>query len=59
MRRWEKEIDWMAMNSINLVYATTGMEYIFSKVSTFILREKMYRCMFSVRMNLGVSSNGF
>ncbi|CAM4853056.1 unnamed protein product [Rotaria socialis] len=30
--RWEKEIDWMAMNGINLVYATTGMEYIFSKV---------------------------
>ncbi|CAF1477286.1 unnamed protein product [Adineta ricciae] len=30
--RWEKEIDWMAMNGINIVYATTGMEYIFSKV---------------------------
>ncbi|CAF0843551.1 unnamed protein product [Rotaria sordida] len=30
--RWEKEIDWMAMNGVNLVYATTGMEYIFSKV---------------------------
>ncbi|UJR34018.1 hypothetical protein I4U23_021432 [Adineta vaga] len=30
--RWEKEIDWMAMNGINLVYATTGMEYIFSQV---------------------------
>ncbi|CAF2858166.1 unnamed protein product [Rotaria sp. Silwood2] len=30
--RWEKEIDWMAMNGINLVYATTGMEYIFTKV---------------------------
>lgn len=30
--RWQKEIDWMAMNGINLVYATTGMEYIFSQV---------------------------
>ncbi|CAF1099936.1 unnamed protein product [Adineta steineri] len=30
--RWEEEIDWMAMNGINIVYATTGMEYIFSKV---------------------------
>ncbi|CAF3670333.1 unnamed protein product [Rotaria sordida] len=30
--RWEKEIDWMAMNGINLVYATTGMEYIYNKV---------------------------
>jgi hypothetical protein len=49
MRRWEKEIDWMAMNGINIVYATTGMEYIFSKVGGFILREKMDRCMFSVR----------
>ena len=33
--RWEKEIDWMAMNGINIVYATTGMEYIFSKVCVF------------------------
>ncbi|UJR13358.1 hypothetical protein I4U23_000375 [Adineta vaga] len=30
--RWEKEIDWMAMNGINIVYATTGMEYIYNKV---------------------------
>ncbi|CAF4119373.1 unnamed protein product, partial [Adineta steineri] len=30
--RWEKEIDWMAMNGVNLVYATTGMEYIYNKV---------------------------
>ncbi|CAF4750040.1 unnamed protein product [Rotaria sp. Silwood1] len=30
--RWEQEIDWMAMNGINLVYATTGMEYIYNKV---------------------------
>ncbi|CAF2721028.1 unnamed protein product [Rotaria sp. Silwood2] len=30
--RWEKEIDWMAMNGINLVYATTGMEYIYNKI---------------------------
>ncbi|CAF1422691.1 unnamed protein product, partial [Rotaria sordida] len=30
--RWEKEIDWMAMNGINLVYATTGIEYIYNKV---------------------------
>lgn len=31
--RWEKELDWMAMNGINIVYATTGMEYIYSQVS--------------------------
>ncbi|CAF1659115.1 unnamed protein product, partial [Adineta ricciae] len=30
--RWEKEIDWMAMNGINIVYATTGMEYIYNQV---------------------------
>jgi hypothetical protein len=39
MRRWEKEIDWMAMNGINLVYATTGMEYIFSQVRIFVLNK--------------------
>jgi len=57
MCRWEKEIDWMAMNGINLVYATTGMEYIFSKVSTFFLGKKVHRCMFVV--DIGISSNGF
>lgn len=35
LKRWEKEIDWMAMNGINLVYATTAMEYIFNKVRIF------------------------
>lgn len=30
--RWEKHIDWMAMNGINIGYATTGMEYIYNKV---------------------------
>ncbi len=32
LERWEKEIDWMAMNGINLLYATTAMEYIYNKV---------------------------
>jgi hypothetical protein len=31
----------MAMNGINLVYATTGMEYIFSKVSVFAFLSKI------------------
>ncbi|CAF4329918.1 unnamed protein product, partial [Rotaria sordida] len=26
--RWKKAIDLMAMNGINIAYATTGMEYI-------------------------------
>ncbi|UJR13467.1 hypothetical protein I4U23_000481 [Adineta vaga] len=30
--QWQKEIDWMVMNGINIVYATTGMEYIYNKV---------------------------
>ena len=53
MYRWEKEIDWMAMNGINLVYATTGMEYIFSKVSS----ERRKTCIYCVdQWCVGISS---
>ena len=39
----------MAMNGINLVYATTGMEYIFNKVSALIfLSGKNERYIFFV-----------
>jgi alpha-N-acetylglucosaminidase len=30
--RWEKEVDWMALNGINLVLAYTGREYVYRKV---------------------------
>ncbi|CAF1481958.1 unnamed protein product [Didymodactylos carnosus] len=30
--RWEYEIDWMAMNGINIAYATTPQEYVWKKV---------------------------
>jgi alpha-N-acetylglucosaminidase len=30
--RWEQEIDWMALNGINLVLAYTGREYVYRKV---------------------------
>lgn len=30
--RWEYEIDWMALNGINLVYAHTAAEYIWISV---------------------------
>ena len=30
--RWEREIDWMALNGINLPLAFTGMEYVTRKV---------------------------
>eukprot|EP00118_Oscarella_pearsei_P003618 m.15082 g.15082 ORF g.15082 m.15082 type:complete len:759 (+) comp26171_c0_seq1:20-2296(+) len=32
--RWEREIDWMAVNGINLPLAFTGQEYIWQKVYT-------------------------
>ena len=48
MSRWEKELDWMAMNGINLVYATTGMEYIFNKVC-IVRRERGFSIRFVLR----------
>lgn len=30
--RWEREIDWMALNGINLALAYTGQEYVYRKV---------------------------
>lgn len=29
--RWEREIDWMALNGLNLILAFTGQEYIWKK----------------------------
>ena len=31
-KRWEREIDWMALNGINLPLAFTGLEYVTKKV---------------------------
>jgi hypothetical protein len=31
-RRWEKEIDWMALQGINLPLAFTGQEAVWQKV---------------------------
>jgi hypothetical protein len=47
----------MALNGVNIVYATTGMEYIFSKVSTLILRNRWMILPFAI--DVGVSSVGF
>jgi alpha-N-acetylglucosaminidase len=33
-KRWEKEIDWMAMHGINMPLAITGQEYVWNKVYT-------------------------
>lgn len=30
--RWEQEIDWMALNGVNLALAYTGQEYVYRKV---------------------------
>ena len=32
--RWQKEIDWMALNGVDLVLAYTGREYVYRKVFT-------------------------
>ena len=32
--RWEREIDWMALHGINLVYAFNGQEKIWLEVFT-------------------------
>jgi hypothetical protein len=36
----------MAMNGINIVYATTGMEYIFSKVSAVFSNKEEIESMY-------------
>ena len=33
-KRWEREIDWMAMNGLNLILSFTGQEYIWHKLYT-------------------------
>ncbi len=30
--RWERELDWMAMNGINMPLSSTGQEFIWRKV---------------------------
>jgi hypothetical protein len=30
--RWQREIDWMALNSINMPLAFIGQEYVFQQV---------------------------
>ena len=32
--RWEREIDWMALNGLNLILAFTGQEYVWKKFYT-------------------------
>ena len=34
--RWEREIDWMAMNGLNFILSFTGQEYIWQKLYTSI-----------------------
>ena len=34
--RWEREIDWMAMNGLNLILSFTGQEYVWQKFYTSI-----------------------
>lgn len=53
MSRWEKELDWMAMNGINLVYATTGMESIFNKVCIVRRDRIFYSICFKVFLRFG------
>lgn len=35
-QRWEREIDWMAMNGINLVLTFNGMEAIWQRVGLLL-----------------------
>lgn len=34
--RWEREIDWMAMNGLNLILSFTGQEYVWQKFYTHL-----------------------
>ena len=34
--RWEREIDWMAMNGLNFILSFTGQEYIWQKFYNFL-----------------------
>ena len=34
--RWQREIDWMAMNGLNLILSFTGQEYVWQKFYSFI-----------------------
>ena len=41
-RRWEKEIDWMALQGINLPLAFTGQEAVWQKVFKVVLWTYIY-----------------
>lgn len=46
--RWEREIDWMAMNGLNLILSFTGQEYIWQKFYTQIgLNDTAIKAFFS------------
>jgi len=34
--RWQREIDWMAMNGLNLILSFTGQEHVWQKLYSFI-----------------------
>ena len=47
-KRWEREIDWMALNGINLPLSFTGQEYVWQKLYTKLgLTDKEIKTFFS------------
>ena len=47
--RWEQEVDWMALNGVNLVLAYTGREYVYRKV---------YRVLGLNQSQIGLAAGG-
>ena len=59
-KRWEKEIDWMALQGINLPLAFTGQEAIWQKVFQVISCVWLYAIFHEFeRFNLSVSRYSF
>ena len=46
--RWEREIDWMALNGLNLILSFTGQEYLWQKFYSFLeLNDSDIKAFFS------------
>ena len=52
--RWEREIDWMALNGINLPLAFTGQEAVWMKVTSLQRQPALWRCCRSTRLTTGL-----
>jgi len=50
--RWEKEVDWMALQGVNLPLAFTGQETIWQKV--FKVKCYLHACLETIWIQLGL-----